>query len=116
MVQIDLYTKYEAEGNSWTLGANCASQRQTTLTVEADKIYQESCSLAIGESYELNCNSFAGNGWSGSLLLIESKAYCQNFTSGSKQTATIEIEGKYTLKATKNTILNFHDVISHGIN
>ena len=101
MVHIDLYTKHNGQGMSWALGLNCASQRQITYYVQANKIYQESCSLAIGESYELSCNSYAGNGWSGSLLLIESKAYCQNFTNGSRQTATVKIEGKHILKATR---------------
>ena len=101
MVQIDLYTKHKAEGMSWTLGRNCASHRQTSFLVEADKIYQESCAFAIGQSYELSCNSYDGNGWSGSLLLIENKAYCQNFTKGSRQIETIKIEGKHILKATR---------------
>ena len=97
IVQIDLYTKHKAEGMSWTLGRNCASHRQTSFLVEANKIYQESCTLAIGKSYDLNCDSFAENGWSGSFLVIENKAYCQNFQAGSRENATIKIEGNYIL-------------------
>ena len=100
MVQILLYTKDEASGVSWSLGPNCASPKQIAFHVETNKIYQESCTLAIGKSYELNCDSFAENGWSGSFLVIENKAYCQNFQAGSSETTTIKIEGTYTLKST----------------
>ena len=59
MVQILLYTKDQATGVSWSLSPNCASNKQIAFHVEANKIYQESCTLEIGKSYELNCDSFA---------------------------------------------------------
>ena len=99
MVQIALYTRQETQGMSWALTPNCASQKQITFNVEANQIYKESCALAIGESYELRCDSYSGNGWFGSFLVIENKAYCQNFQAGSSETTTIKIEGTYTLKA-----------------
>ena len=105
MVQILLYTKDQATGVSWSLSPNCASHKQIAFHVEANKIYQESCTLEIGKSYELNCDSFAENGWSGSFLVIENKAYCQNFQAGSRENATIKIEGNYILIATEHKCL-----------
>ena len=97
-VQIVLYTKHEGPGISWTLSPNCASHKEIVFNVEANRSYLEECALAEGESYELSCDSFAGNGWSGSFLVIENKAYCENFREGSKETATIKIEGNYTVQ------------------
>ena len=99
MVQILLYTKDQATGVSWSLSPNCASHKQIAFHVEANKIYQESCALEIGKSYELNCDSFAENGWSGSFLVIENKAYCQNFQAGSRRTSKetkIKINGSHS--------------------
>ena len=111
MVQIILYTEDEASGVSWSLGPNCASPKQIAFHVEANKIYQESCTLLIGISYELKCNSYAENGWSGSFLVIENKAYCQNFQAGSKENATIKIEGNYILIATERKCLSNVELI-----
>ena len=97
MVQIVLYTRQEVQGVSWTLSPSCASQKQITFNAEANQIYTELCALAMGESFELRCDSYAENGWSGSFLVIENKAYCQNFQAGSSETTTIKIEGKYIL-------------------
>ena len=93
MVQIALHTKQEAQGLAWYISPNCASHKEITFKVEAKRIYKEVCSLAIGKSYELSCESYAGNGWSGNYLVIENNAYCENFKSGSKETSTIKIEG-----------------------
>ena len=100
-VQIVLYTKHEGPGISWTLSPNCASHKEIVFNVEAKRSYLEECALAEGESYELSCDSFAGNGWSGSFLVIENKAYCENFRAGSKKTATIKIEGNNTVQKLK---------------
>ena len=102
-VQIVLYTKHEGPGISWTLSPNCASHKEIVFNVEAKRSYREACALAVGESYELSCDSFAGNGWSGSFLVIENKAYCENFRKGSKETATIKIEGNYTVQKLKQS-------------
>ena len=102
-VQIVLYTKHEGPGISWTLSPNCASHKEIVFNVEAKRSYREACSLAVGESYELSCDSFAGNGWSGSFLVIENKAYCENFREGSKEIATIKIEGNYTVQKLKQS-------------
>ena len=100
-VQIVLYTKHEGPGISWTLSPNCASHKEIVFNVEAKRSYLEECALAEGESYELSCDSFAGNGWSGSFLVIENKAYCENFRAGSKKTATIKIEGNNAVQKLK---------------
>ena len=102
-VQIVLYTKHEGPGISWTLSPNCASHKEIVFNVEAKRSYLEECALAEGESYELSCDSFAGNGWSGSFLVIENKAYCENFREGSKETATIKIEVNYTVQKLKQS-------------
>ena len=101
MVQVALYTKHEVRGLSWSLGMSCASHKQITFRVEAKRVYQEVCVLAIGVSYELSCENYAGTGWSGNFLVIENKAYCENFKggfgTGFKETRTIKIEGNHIL-------------------
>ena len=75
------------------MSTNCASDRQITFNVAANRSYEEVCVLAIGDSYELSCHNYAGIGWPGNFLIIESKAYCQNFQEGFKKTTTLKIEG-----------------------
>ena len=94
MLEILLYGKYEAQGISWTLSSNCASDREVAFNVKENQFYEEKCELEIGGSYELSCNSYTGKGWSGAFLLIENKAYCQNFQEGFDETTTINITGK----------------------
>ena len=94
LARILLYTKYQTQGVSWTLSSNCASNREVAFNVKEDQFYEEECALEIGGSYELSCNSYTGKGWSGALLLIENKAYCQNFREGFNEVTTIKITGK----------------------
>ena len=103
MVEISLYTRNYAEGISWSLSPRCASSKQIEFNVEGRRIYKEICALAIGKSYELSCESYAGNGWLGNFLVIENKAYCKNFQEGSKETTAIKIEGKILLEKLQHT-------------
>ena len=69
-----LYTKYEAQGISWTLSPSCAWNIQITFNVAGNQSYDEVCALAIGESYESSCHSYAGIGWwHGNFMTMESK-------------------------------------------
>ena len=68
-----LYSKYEAQGISWTLSPSCAWNIQITFNVAGNQSYDEVCALAIGESYESSCHSYAGIGWLENFLIIESK-------------------------------------------
>ena len=103
MVEISLYTRNYAEGISWSLSPRCASSKQIAFNVEGRRIYKEICALAIGKSYELSCESYAGNGWLGNFLVIENKAYCKSFQEGSKETTAIKIEGKILLEKLQHT-------------
>ena len=68
-----LYTKYEAQGISWTLSPSCAWNIQIIFNVVANQSYDEVCVLAIGDSCESSCHNYAGIGWPGNFLIIESK-------------------------------------------
>ena len=92
-VQIGLHTTFENRGISWTLGPNCASQSEIAYSVESNAYYESKCTLALGQSYTLNCESFAGNGWNSSYLIIENTAYCQNFSTGLEEATNIRITG-----------------------
>ena len=92
-VQIGLHTTFETRGISWKLGPNCASQSEIAYSVESNAYYETKCTLALGQSYTLKCESFAGNGWNSNYLIIENIAYCQNFSTGFDETTNITITG-----------------------
>ena len=68
-----LYSKYEAQGISWTLSPSCAWNIQIIFNVVANQSYDEVCVLAIGDSCESSCHNYAGIGWPGNFLIIENK-------------------------------------------
>ena len=94
LVTIGLHTKQEARKISWTLSPSCRSQED--LAVASNAYYETECALHIGQNYTLVCRSSAGTGWSSNFLIIENKAFCQNFTNGYEETHTLSIEGMFT--------------------
>ena len=72
-VQIVVYSKYEAQGIRWTLSPSCAWNKQIIFDVAANQSYDKICALAIGDSCESSCHKYAGTGWPGNFLIIESK-------------------------------------------
>ena len=94
LVRIGLHTKQEARKISWTLSPSCRSQKD--LAVASDAYYETECSMSIQQKYTLVCRSSAGTGWNSNFLIIENKAYCQNFTNGYEETHTLSIEGMFT--------------------
>ena len=59
----------------------------------SDTDYEAVCDLNIGQTYTLVCKSSAGTGWNSTFLIIENKAFCQNFTTGHEERHTIQIKG-----------------------
>ena len=94
LVTIGLHTKQEARKISWTLSPSCRSQKD--LAVASDAYYETECAMSIQQNYTLVCRSSAGTGWNSNFLIIENKAYCQNFTNGYEETHTLSIEGMFT--------------------
>ena len=92
-VVIGLHTTFETREISWKLSPNCASQ--SSLSVASNAYYESKCSLALGQSYTLNCKSFTGSGWNSNYLIIENTAYCENFSTGFEETTNITIKGSY---------------------
>ena len=94
LVTIGLHTKQEARKISWTLSPSCRSQED--LAVASNAYYETECTMSIKQKYTLVCRSSAGTGWNSNFLIIENKAYCQNFTNGYEETHTLSIEGMFT--------------------
>ena len=94
LVTIGLHTKQEARKISWTLSPSCRSQED--LAVTSNAYYETECALSVGQKYTLVCRSSAGTGWNSNFLIIENKAYCQNFTNGYEETHTFSVEGMFT--------------------
>ena len=94
LVTIGLHTKQEARKISWTLSPSCRSQED--LAVASNAYYETECALSVGQKHTLVCRSSVGEGWSSNFLIIENKAYCQNFTNGYEETHTLSIEGMFT--------------------
>ena len=68
-----IHSKNETQGISWTLSPSCAWKKQITFNVAEHQSYDEVCALAIGDSCESSCDSYAGIGWPGNFLIIEGK-------------------------------------------
>ena len=94
LLRIGLYTKQEDRKTSWTLSPSCRSQED--LAVASNAYYETECALPVGQKYTLVCRSSAGTGWKSNFLIIENKAYCQNFTNGYEETHTFSVEGMFT--------------------
>ena len=91
LVSIRLHTKYETQKIGWTLGPTCASREN--LAVAPNTFYEKECALALDQPYTLKCHSSEGDGWNSNFLIIENKAYCENFTTGLEEVANITIRG-----------------------
>ena len=87
LVTIELQTKVETSGISWTLlGTSCKSLPD--LAVSANRLYKQHCALAVGQTYTLKCEGEV-EGWRSNYLLIENMAYCKYFDSENKFNVTI---------------------------
>jgi len=60
--------------------------------------------LALDQPYTLKCHSSEGDGWNSNFLIIENKAYCENFTTGLEEVANITIRGKEFLLNVNNLL------------
>ena len=96
LVTIGLHTKQEARKISWTLIPSCRSQED--LAVASNAYYETECTMSIKQKYTLVCKSSAGAGWNSNFLIIENKAFCQNFTTGHEERHTIQIKGNVFLQ------------------
>ena len=91
LVSIRLYTKHQTADIGWALGPNCVSREN--LRVTSNSFYEKDCTLAIDQTYTVNCKSSNGDGWNSNFLVIENQAYCENFTMGHEEVMDITIRG-----------------------
>ena len=92
-VKIGVHSKYQTGMMSWTINHKCESPHN--LTIAPNGYFEKECNLVIGLTYPLICISNDGIGWNSSFIIIENKAYCNNFDTGftERPTPTITIEG-----------------------
>ena len=92
-VKIGVHAKYQTGMMSWTINHKCESPQN--LTIAPNGYFEKECNLVIGLTYPLICISNDGIGWNSSFIIIENKAYCNNFDTGftERPTPTITIEG-----------------------
>ena len=94
-MSIRLHSKYETQGIDWILGPKCASR--VNLAVAANTFHERDCALTLDQTYILKCRSSKGDGYNSNFLIIENRAYCENFTTGFTEEANVTIRGNQIL-------------------
>ena len=95
LVQIRLHAKHQTQQIGWSIGRNCASREN--LAVASNTFYEKECALAVNQQYTLTCKSSNENGWNSNFLIVENKAYCENFTTGPEEVHNITLLGNKTI-------------------
>ena len=61
---------------------------------DPNTFYEKECALAVNQQYTLTCKSSNENGWNSNFLIVENKAYCENFTTGPEEVHNVTLLGK----------------------
>ena len=81
---IQIRTERWGYENSYSIGT-CVAKEQYSSNSD----YAEECCLVPG-NYTMDCKCSYGDGWHGGYLEINGVRYCDDFSSGHKQTVTVE--------------------------
>ena len=81
---IKIRTERWGNENSYQLGTCNSTQEYSNYNN-----YEEMCCLAPG-TYTLDCKCSYGDGWHGGYLEIDGTRYCDDFTSGTSKSITVE--------------------------
>ena len=81
---IQIRTERWGNENSYSIGT-CVAKEQYSDNSD----YTEECCLVPG-NYTMDCKCSFGDGWHGGYLEINEVRYCEDFSSGHKQTVTVE--------------------------
>ena len=75
LINVKLQTMEKATGINWQIqNTSCVSENNMQLS--GNREYHTECTLVIGESYILECNSNDGQ-WNSNHLIIENSVYCE---------------------------------------